>query len=130
MAKQYNMGDFVILIDDETPEENRNRLDKPRKKSKDNRKRKMGYFDEVDSINNNKVTTKIYNFKSKSIDGHDEDYNDALQRHARGEPTRRIYLMRREWFPQTHIRGLNYDIESVELDEDFFKNVVIPYQEN
>ena len=129
MAKQFKVNDIVLLIDDESPIQKRKRLGLPYKQSKDNRPRKMAYFDKVKNIANNKATTDKHNFLTQNLNTSSEDNANAQSRLARGEPIRKMYLALESWFPQTHIRGLNYDIESIELDEDFIKNVVIPYQE-
>ncbi len=114
---KFKKGDFVILIDDESPEQNRKRLGKKEKRKKDNISRKMSYLDTIDSVKNKVATTKSKKFKAK--------LNGNAEAQEMGMPKRKMYKAKKEWFQLP--KGLNCDIESVELDERFVENVVIPY---
>ena len=121
----FTKGDLVLLIDNESPQERRQRLGLPPGKTKDSIARKYSVIDIVESVSDNKVKTKKYKFKSRNKNTNDEDTEDSIAKEERGEPRRNIYHALMEWFPLPN--GLNADINDVELDEKFIEEIVIPF---
>lgn len=117
MPKKYEQNDKVILI-----------VDEPKKAKKHNRIQKRAYLDTIDTIQGNKAITKTHKFKTMDLYSADEDEIDKTKRKNRNEAEMKCFYMDESFFPT--IKGLVYDIESIDLDVDFIKNVVEPFDFN
>lgn len=121
----FKVGDLVLLVDKESPEKRRERLGKKKKNKKHTRSQRVAFFDTIDTIENNKPITKKHRFKAQNKNGNSEDSSDAVAREERGEPQRRIYFARREWFQFPN--GMQANIESIDIDEYVLNNVILPF---
>lgn len=121
----FQEGDLVLLIDNESPQQRRERLNLPPGKTKDNIARKFALVDVIDSVQGNSARTRKFNFRTRVNNSNDENTEDSIAKEERGEPRRNIYHALMEWFPLPN--GLNADINDVELDEKFIEEIVIPF---
>lgn len=126
----FNVGDLVILVDDESPEDREKRTKKKSKKKtkkKDKIVRKFAVIDVVDKVQGGRPITKKKKFKAHSRKSNDEYSSDKNKRKKAGKPVRKMYFGDLDWFPMP--RGLQGTADSVELDEEFINNTLIPYDQ-
>ena len=117
MAKKYKKDDLVILIEDE-----------PKKGKKHDRMQKKAYIDTIDKIQGNHAITKIQKFKTMDLESIEEDEIDKNKRKNSGKSEIKCFYFDKSFIPD--IKGLAYDIESIDLDVDFIKYALEPYDFN
>lgn len=89
-------GDFVLIVEEETPQERAQRTGKPVHK-KHQRKQKVAFFDRVKAIKSRRATFEA-DADAETTDAGRETAASRQKRQARGEPEREAVVVDPAWF--------------------------------
>lgn len=122
---EFAVGDDVIILSDETPKQNRERLGLLAKPEKHKRNQKVAHFDQIEKVGDvagpKQIKTKKYKFRNfpQRSPNHQftPDESDGV--------IRMIYFADKDWFKLP--AGLQATVDEVYLDDAFIERILKPY---